>query len=276
MASQAVESRFTRYRNKLREKSVGAIVRDRLSWYRKRFEMDNWFVGKTVELTGNRVRMHGLKFSVDNPLVSTRHKSTLYFGRYEIDEIRLARQFLNPDIPIVEMGGSIGVVACVTNHILRQPERHVVVEASPALVPTLEANRALNGCKFSIEHAAVAYNTDAVNFSLGGHFLFNRIDGTENTVSVKAVTLGQLLEKYQFETINLISDIEGAEIEVVEHEPELLRTRVKMIVMETHAMYSGEAKVSAMLAQLAKLGFDPLVPFTPGDTAVAALVNRNL
>ncbi len=57
MASQATEWLFARYRNNLRQKGLRAIMRDRLRWYRLRFEMDNWLVGKAVELTGNRVRM---------------------------------------------------------------------------------------------------------------------------------------------------------------------------------------------------------------------------
>jgi FkbM family methyltransferase len=267
---------FTHYRTKLRQKGIKAIVRDRLRWYRLRLEMDNWLVGKAVELTSNTVRMHGLKFSVDNPLVTTRHKSTLFFGRYEVEEVALARRYLDPELPLVELGGSIGVVACVTNRLLSRPERHVVVEASPVLLPTLEANRTMNGCKFSIEHAALAYHTDAVEFPLEGHFLHGRINGSDKTARVQAVTLGKLLEKYEFETINLVSDIEGAEIELVEQEPEILRDRVKTLVMETHACFRGEEQVLAMLAALARLGFEPVDPLAGGKETVVAMVNRNL
>jgi len=276
MASHATSSMFIHYRSKLRQKGLKAIVRDRLRWYRLRFEMDNWLIGRAVELTGNRVRLHGLTFSVDNPLITTPHKSTLFFGHYEVEEIELARRHLDPGRPLIELGGSIGVVACVTNRLLRRPDRHVVVEASPVLLPTLEANRMINDCKFTIEHAALAYNTDAIDFPLEGHFLHGRVGGSDNTARVQTVALGKLIEKYDFETINLVSDIEGAEIELVEHEPDVLRGRVKTIVMETHAQYRGEDRVSAMLATLAKLGFDPLDPLAGGRTNIVAMVNRNL
>jgi FkbM family methyltransferase len=276
VVSRARESMLTRYLSKLRQKGLRAIIRDRLRWYRLLFEMDNWLVGKAVEWTGNRVRMHGLRFSVDNPLISTRHKSTLFFGRYEVDEIELARRYLDPDLPLVELGGSIGVVACVTNRLLCRPDRHVVVEASPVLLPTLEANRTMNGCRFRVEHAAVAYNSDAIHFPVDGHFLHGRIGGSDKTARVRAVTLGRLLDKYDFETINIVSDIEGAEIELVEREPDVLRGRVKTLVMEAHACYCGEDKVSAMLAALARLGFDAGEPLAGGKAWVVVMVNRNL
>jgi FkbM family methyltransferase len=275
-ARVSTASMFTRYRNKLRQKGLVAIVRDRLRWYRLRFEMDNWLIGKAVELTGNRVRMYGQTFSVGNPLVSTRHKSTLFFGRYEVEEITLARRYLEPGRPLVELGGSIGVVACVTNRLLSRPDRHVVVEASPVLLPILEANRAMNGCKFAIEHAALAYGTDGLDFPVKGHFLHGRVGGPGKTARVQAVTLGTLLKKYDFETINLVSDIEGAEIDLIEHEPEVLRGRVKTLVMETHACYVGEDRVSAMLAELARLGFAPAEPVIGGRATIVAMVNRNL
>jgi FkbM family methyltransferase len=279
MASHATESLFTRYRSKLRQKGLRVIVRDRLRWYRLRFEMDNWLVGKAVELTGNRVRMHGLKFSVDNPLVTTRHKSTLFFGRYEIDEVELARRYLDPDLPLVELGGSIGVVACVTNRLLRRPDRHVVVEASPVLLPTLEANRVMNGCRFTIEHAALAYNSETIDFPVEGHFLHGRVGGSDESahvVSVRTVTLAKILEKYDFEMINLVCDIEGAEVELVEHEPDVLRGRVKTIVLETHACFRGEGRIGAMLAALGKLGFDRFESLAGGKAQVIAMVNGNL
>jgi FkbM family methyltransferase len=264
---------LSHYWNKLRRKGLVAIVRDRLRWYRLLFEMDNWLIGKAVELTGNRVRMYGQTFTVGNPLVSTRHKSTLFFGRYEAEEIALARRYLDPGLPLVELGGSIGVVACVTNRLLSRPDRHVVVEASPVLLPTLEANRKMNGCKFTVEHAALAYNTDWLDFPLEGHFLHSRVGGPGQTARVRAVTLGMLLEKYDFGTINLVSDIEGAEIDLVEHEPEVLRRRVKILVMETHACNVGEERVSAMLAELTRLGFVPVEPIIDGKASVVAMVN---
>ena len=39
----------------------------RLQAWKTRFQMDNRLVGRLIELRGNRVRLHGLRISVDNP-----------------------------------------------------------------------------------------------------------------------------------------------------------------------------------------------------------------
>ncbi len=83
--------------------------------------MDNWFVGRLVELFGNRVKAHGVMISVDNPLVTTRQKSTLFFGIYETPEFELSRRYLDFSLPTIELGGSIGGVACAINKLQENP-----------------------------------------------------------------------------------------------------------------------------------------------------------
>ena len=39
----------------------------RLYWYKARLQVNNPLVGRIVALTGNRVRMDGMTFSVDCP-----------------------------------------------------------------------------------------------------------------------------------------------------------------------------------------------------------------
>ncbi len=268
------EKKISRWSRKLREKGLREILVGRYRRYKQSFQMDNWPIGRLVELVGNRVKMHGLVFSVDNPLVATRHKSTLYFGLYEKDEIELARHHLDPELPTIELGGSIGVVACVTNKLLRRPTDHVVVEANPVLLPTLEKNRDLNGCQFTIKAAALGYGADVLSFTVTDHFLFGRAGAAEGrTVSVPTVSVGELIRSHGFESINLISDIEGAEVELVENESEVLRARVKRIIMEVHPDQRGSGPIAGMLAALGRIGFETSERSTP---TVVALINRGL
>ena len=149
-------TRLARYRRKLREQGLRQIIMGRLQWYKLRVQMDNWFVGKLVELFGNRVKVHGVSISVDNPLVTTHHKSTLFFGIYEVPEFELSRRHLDFSLPTIELGASIGGVACAINKLQENPKAHVVVECNPLLLPTLEKNRELNHSRFTIVPAAVA------------------------------------------------------------------------------------------------------------------------
>ncbi|HEU5117382.1 MAG TPA: FkbM family methyltransferase [Isosphaeraceae bacterium] len=255
--SVAHPSRLQHWRTRIREDGLGPILKRRLAEVRERFLFNNWLAGKFVEFRGNRVGYKGLVFSLDNPSIATPSKSGLLFGRYENDEVDMMVRHVNPDRPVIELGGSIGVMACLTNRRLSDPTRHVVVEANPQLVPTLEANRDLNGCKFVVESAALAYGADFVEFSFGPSFVTGGLHAsTGQSVQVPAVSLAKLMEKHGFSQASLIMDIEGAEVSLVENEPDLLRTRVEIILMETHERMVGKDRNDAMTATLAELGFE--------------------
>jgi FkbM family methyltransferase len=270
---QAALSLLARYQRKLQEKGLREIISGRWRWAKQSFQMDNWCIGRLVELCGNRVPFNGITLDLDNPLIPTPSKSTLLFGIYETAELDLTRRFIDRSIPTVELGGSIGGIACVTNRLLANPDKHVVVECNPTLVETLAKNRRINQCQFTLVEAALAYGGDTVSFSTDG-FLQGRINrvGGEG-FAVSSTTLARLLDAHGFETINLISDCEGAEVDLVANEPELLRQKVKWLIMETHAEHLGEGPIDAMLRRLTELGFETMAV---ERTNVVALRNRNL
>src|SRR5262249_33016995 len=130
-----------------------------------------WLAGRRMEARGNRVTMSGLVFSVDHPMIHSRMKSTLADGSYEREERMLIERFLPADLPVIELGGAIGVVSCFTSRKLARPEQHIVVEANPSLIPTLSLNRDLNHGRFAVRHAALGYDSDEVDFYFGSTFL---------------------------------------------------------------------------------------------------------
>jgi FkbM family methyltransferase len=249
---------FSHYHQKLAEKGIAEIIAGRLRWYKQSFQMNNWVIGKLIELSGNKINIQGITLSVDNPLVTTPHKSSLYFGIYEISERRLAQRYVDSSLPIVEIGGSIGGVACTTNKLLDNPFDHVVVECNPLVLPTLELNRDLNKCKFAIEPFALAYGSHTISFTIDmNHFMLGsltRADGKQ--VTVETITLKRILDKYSFETINLISDSEGGEVEMIEQEPDLLRHHVRCLILETHEHLRGRESIERALSTLNALGFE--------------------
>src|SRR5579863_4607697 len=98
-------------------------------------------LGKLAERFGDIARSDGLTISMDNPLLPARFKGTILLGWYENDERGMIQRNLPNDEPVIELGASIGVVACAANRRLLSPDQHVVVEASPELIPTLKKNR---------------------------------------------------------------------------------------------------------------------------------------
>ena len=268
--ASAPERRLARWRRKLRQEGLSSILARRWRWYKNRLMMDNPLVGRLVEACGNRVRLHGLDLSVDNPLITRAQKSTIYFGIYELGEIELIGRVLDRSRPTVELGGSIGVVACLTNRRLEHPDQHVVVEANPQLAPTLRHNAELNGCRFEVVEAAVAHGVKSIDFHVSACFLTGSLQAEGRTVSVPAVTLGEIIQRRGFEAINLVVDIEGAELGVVQHEGEVLRDHVALLIMETHPDLVGEGLNTQMLDTLGRLGFEERERYG----AVVALVNQ--
>jgi FkbM family methyltransferase len=212
-------------------------------------------IGRLVEVCGNRVTLDGLTFSVGNPLITAREKGLLYLGLHESQEIALVRRHLGAALPVIEFGGGIGVVSCTINRILANPRDHIVVEANPDLIPTLETNRAINRCRFQIRNVALAYDGPEIALAIDS-FASSRIDGAgQRRVHVKTATLALLLQESGFARINLVADIEGAEVQLVEEEGSLLSQRVQTLILEIHPRFTGVERTTQMLARIASLGF---------------------
>src|ERR1051325_201510 len=102
-------------------------------------------------------------------------KSRFVLNQYERPEREAITRYLDPSLPVVEFGACIGVVSCLTNKKLGNPQQHVVVEANPHLVPLLNKNREANHCEFTILHRAVGYGSNEIEFHLGGTFVTGRV-----------------------------------------------------------------------------------------------------
>jgi FkbM family methyltransferase len=188
-------------------------------------------------------------------------KLFLLDGRYELPERRAVKRHLRRDLPVIELGGALGVVACITNKLLTYPTAHVVVEANPLAIPPLTLNKETNHCGFEIVNRAIAYGVDTVTFCPTVDPASNSIDsdgtqlyGTERPVTVEVIQLGRLVAENGFSRFSLVCDIEGKEYDLVCHEIEVLK-KADVIIMETHARLIGEDKNQSLLHALTDAGF---------------------
>lgn len=162
---------------------------------------------------------------------------------------------LDPGLPVVELGGCIGVLACIINKRLTDPTRHFVVEANPQLIPALMDNCKRNECRFRVISKALAYGSESVRFSVQDEFLMNRVVDTEAGVRVKTTTFRNLLDDNAIAQCTLICDIEGNEYGLVTQELDLLARSVRHLVVEVHPKVLGIDKVKTMLDRLQAAGF---------------------
>lgn len=237
--------------------AIAQKVQRRLGWYKSRFQVNNPVVGRAVELFGDRVRMDGLVYSVATPQITRGHKSTLAFGLHEMEERELIRKWLPSDLPVIEFGGGLGVVSCLTNRKLSRPDRHVVLEANPAMIPVLEKNRAINGCKFHIINNAIAYGADYIDLNIDSEFVGSTAKAVSfgKTARVRTTNIKALMDQFEFDRAGIVCDIEGAEADVIDRELGPLGDRIAYIMAEMHPAILGEDMVARLMKDLESMGF---------------------
>jgi len=112
--------------------------------------------------SGDRIRSGPLVIETDGATISPRTKAQIFWGIYESAEIRMLRQHLRPELDLLEIGSSIGVVSSHAADCLDPTSKIVCVEANPDLVPTIRRNLARNhpdrdvtvvNCAIDYEHA---------------------------------------------------------------------------------------------------------------------------
>lgn len=217
---------------------------------------DRFGFGYLTGAPNRMVRLDGARFTTgDSPSLGNL-RELLLRGFYERPERDALEKYLDTTLPVVEFGGCIGVVACLTNRKLREPQRHVVVEANPDLLSLLNENRDRNGCRFEVLHRAVGYGGASVVFHIDENVLASSVQlGSARAVAVPATTLRSILDERGFARCTLICDIEGGEVELVEREKDVLRERVVTFIAEVHKSRLGAEPVEKMFETLEEIGF---------------------
>jgi FkbM family methyltransferase len=211
-----------------------------------------WHVGRIAKWR-RIISVGGVRVGVCSPAISQFAAGNLVLGHHEQKEQTAIARYLDPRLPILECGGGLGVIACLANRRLQRPNQHLVIEASPKLIPILARTKALNGCRFTIVHAAVAYGVPTVSFCEGDDLVTGRL--AAGSVRIPTVTLRDELQRVGWPACTLICDIEGSEIDIFEHESELLRTVIQWVFLETHTLPDGRDSYDAIAPILAKHRF---------------------
>jgi FkbM family methyltransferase len=210
-------------------------------YYNVRGVAFDWFV--------RRLRVDGCEFEIPKDLTRTSERGLL-ISKNEPEERELVRKFIRSDDSVLEVGACLGIVSCVTNKLLRDNARHVVVEGNPFCIPAIHRNREINRCGFLVENCALS-NQRHVTFYLhpgylmGGstqHLMGGNIQSQNcSAVRVPGRTLEELDARYgPFSA--LVMDIEGAELEGLETAGAILN-KYRVVIIELHEWAIGAESV---------------------------------
>ena len=188
--------------------------------------------------------------------------ASVFWGFYESAEIRLINRYLSPHFPVIELGGSLGIVSSYINSKIAG-QRHIVVEANPFIISTIENNLlALNESRpncAEVINAAIGYKGEETFISISSNNTESKVvsDGQQsNHVKVFTINLEQLIDRLDGQPFTLVCDIEGSEIELVHNEPKAIE-KCKWIFMEIHAGFyeSRIHTIEETLDKILNLGF---------------------
>ncbi|QEE28421.1 FkbM family methyltransferase [Terriglobus albidus] len=237
--------------------TAGRIFRDKgfsgvMDMIRRKAELSQKLLA-TKHIT--TITLDGCTFDLKR-LPNTPMKLALLEQDYEAFERRAVMRYVNSNEPVIELGGCIGVVACITNRLLTNPKMHIVVEVNPNAIPILEDSRRRNQCKFEILNEAIAYHADSITFNPASDLWSNALAqwNGEAKVTVPTTRLQDIVNQRGFTSFTLICDIEGHEYDLLLNETEVLQ-KVNTLILETHARIIGEDKTAEILRKLENAGF---------------------
>lgn len=181
-------------------------------------------------------------------------------GDYETPERKLIEQHLRSDVPVIELGGSLGVVTAFAAKRLNSDTVLISVEANPSILPycrkNLDANRVGPG---EVLHRVVAYGSKTAQFYVSDNIHISRTDPFPGAkrIDVGVTSVTEILGKIKSENFQLIMDIEGAEVDVIREEAGIF-SRCLLAIIEFHPyVYSdSEGTIARMISALNEQGLE--------------------
>jgi FkbM family methyltransferase len=201
----------------------------------------NRFTGKLIHtLFGGdipNIRTRGFQFRIPERYTTRVIQSSVLWGFYESAERRLILENLRSDLPVIELGGSLGIVSSYIVSRLAHGSELVIVEANPNLKSFIEYNvtrHNRNKVAVSVINKAVAYEHASVFLSISDNNTSSHlVDNEQKGVEIESVRLSDIVEEHRFSEFSLVCDIEGCEVEVIERDFGTLK-KCRQIFMEIH------------------------------------------
>ncbi len=198
----------------------------------------------------NRFKIQGV--FLDAGLASEPLLEVLASGAYEAAERELLKDILAQGDSVLEIGSAIGFLSCLAARLGAHPI--ACVEAQPSSLRLLRKNLRRNEVSARVIPAAWARQTGPLRWKTDQHFTSSRMaaPGEPSSMTVRGISLSDILSEAGFTPTCLIIDIEGSEAGFDFLEVPRATTK---IVIELHPQLLGEKGSSEVLERIASAGF---------------------
>jgi FkbM family methyltransferase len=216
-------------------------LESQISWFD--FFLVNPLAGLLFDLGGGIYKTDGCRFVSPRKMTNIGWRGASFWrDKCEAHERKLIKQFILPEDSVIEVGGCIGIISCITNRLLKTPSKHLVVEANPYMIPWLAKNQKLNGSGFLVEHCAVGRPPETT-FYIHATGIMNGScqNKSAHPIRLPSRSLQEFDERYGPFNV-LIMDVEGAELDVLQQSQHLMKT-YRLVIIEFHPWIIGEEKI---------------------------------
>ncbi|MBN9249863.1 MAG: FkbM family methyltransferase [Mesorhizobium sp.] len=186
---------------------------------------------------GEKFDYHSIKVAIPDHIPFT-FKRQVMQGKYEEAERRLVDAYLDAHLPVIEAGGSLGILSAYISSKLAPETPYWVIEANPDIVDICAENvksRPRN-IPVQVHNYAIAYGAETISFAKSENVHISRLSSSAlpGNIEVAARTLGQIVSAMGVEQgYSLVMDIEGAEFDVFERDAAALAS-CRLAIVEIH------------------------------------------
>lgn len=175
-----------------------------------------------------------------SPFLNPKRIERINAGRYEGQEIAGAQHLVQPGDKVMEMGAGLGIVGAVSI-ASKKGAKLLSFEANPALIPHIRSLYALNRMKSRAEvrNQVLISSPDrpgSVPFAVHNSYLGSSLTGDPDRalemVDVETADFNTVAQKFQPDV--MLMDIEGGELELLQHADLKALTALRGLVIEFH------------------------------------------
>ena len=212
-----------------------------------------FFAEKYVSAAVNACRFEDVIYPFDTGVMDGKRLIALAAGAIEVEEIALAKKYLNEDDVVVEFGSGLGIAAARVHRAVH-PKAHFCFEANPVAANYSRNLFILNQMQIDVDQRALG-NGSISQFYAANDYILSSFDvpkGTKHFEKIEIPTVSLATVVKEKHPTAIFCDIEGAENEFLP--PEDLQN-VEKVIIELHPSHYGMKGVQQIKDRFTNYGF---------------------